>query len=330
MRPLPFVTVRWILIISGAIIGSGFPANALGGETNSPAKSTVGPGRPTAPKPEQTAIRSPSSIFRDLLHATPQERETWFAGRPATTRALVTAKLVEFQNLSLIEREIRLEVAELEYFLSPLLTASNEDRRHRLERIPAELRPLIELRLAEWDTLPRETRNELLEGKESLSYFIRSERVDAQQLSQNLRLKPTADRAELEAQFSRWAALSAEERVRKTALFQRFFDLSSAERQRTIWKLSEAERQQMQQALTQLGALDPQEREQCLAAIHQFSGLSPEEREKFMTNVARWKSMKPAEQAAWKALVDHLDLTGKTVPPVPPVLHPIGSVTTNR
>ena len=299
--------------------------NLLAEPTDPANAPTNRPPVPVAP----LGATSPSSLFRKLLRATPEERQAWMQVRSSATRALVTAKLEEFSKLPVIERELRLEVAELEFFLNPLLKASVADRPGLLERIPAEKRPWIHLRLEAWDRLSPEAQAELLESQQSLAYFIRSERADPQRLAETLPTVPVPIRAEVEAQCARWTALQPEERARKTALFQRFFDLSPTERDRTVRQLTEDERQRMKDALAQLDALGPQDRDRCLQAVRQFAALSPQERADFLANAARWKAMKPAEQTAWHALIDHLDLKAHQEPPLPPAA-PSRGMTTNR
>ncbi len=299
---------------------------ALAADTTTPVNAPTN--RPPVPVAPLEAT-SPSAVFRKLLRATPEERLAWMQVRPPATRALVNAKLEEFSKLPVVERELRLEVAELEFFLNPLLKTPLADRQGLLDRIPAEKRPLINLRLAAWDALSPEARAELLESQQSLAYFIRSERADAQRLAETLPTVPAPIRSEVEAQFARWTSLQPEERARRTALFQRFFDLSPSERARTVRQLTEEERQRMKEALAQLDALGFQDRDRCLQAFRQFAALSPQERADFLANAARWKAMKPAEQTAWRALIDHLDLKAHQDPPLPPVA-PSRGITTNR
>ncbi len=306
--------MRGFYILGLALTASASLLEPLHGETTASAPPASSPAVPSVPS--DTA--SPSAVFRKLLHSTPEERRAWLEVRPPRIRELVTAKLAEFGRLTPIERELRLEVAELEFFLTPILRVGPEERPQLLARIPDQKRSLIELRLKVWDSLSPDARKELLESQQSLAYFVRSERVDSQRLTDTLVTVPPPVRAEVEAQFARWAALQPEERARKTALFERFFDLSPAERARTIRQLSDDERKRMKEAMAQLDALEPQEREQCLQAARQFAALSAAERAEFMANAARWKAMKPSEQAAWRALVDHLDLAAINRPPIPP------------
>lgn len=284
-------------------------------DNTAPVALTNRPPVPVAPLEANT----PSAVFRKLLRATPEERSAWLEVRPPGTRALVSAKLEEFSKLPVVERELRLEVAELEFFLNPLLKAPLAERQRLLDRIPDSKRAWINLRLEAWDSLSPEARADLLESQQSLAYFVRSEKADPQRLADTLPTVPAPIRSEVEAQFARWTALQPEERARKTALFLRFFDLSTAERAKTIRQLSDEERQRMKDALAQLDALGSQERDRCLQAFRQFTALSPQERADFLANAARWKAMKPAEQTAWHALIDHLDLKAHQGPPLPPV-----------
>ncbi len=320
---------RWICRLGLALGISVIGMERIHAGPPAPAPTTPAAASPAVPSvPPDSA--SPSAVFRKLLHATPAERNAWLEVRPPQIRELVTAKLGEFSRLTPIERELRLEVAELEFFLTPLLRAAPEDRSRLLARIPMQKRSLIDLRLKVWDSLGPDARKELLESQQSLAYFVRSERVDSQRLTDTLGTVPPPVRAEVEAQFARWAALQPEERARKTALFERFYDLSSAERARTLRQLSDDERQRMKEAMAQLDALEPQEREHCLQAARQFAALSTAERAEFMANAARWKAMKPTEQAAWKALVDHLDLAVLNRPPIPPSISLPRVAATNR
>ena len=312
--------------LSLTLLASAMTLETLRGEPAAAPSPTPSPSVPSVPS--DTA--SPSAVFRKLLRSTPEERRAWLEVRPPHIRELVTAKLAEFERLPPIERELRLEVAELEFFLTPILRVAPEERPRLLARIPDQKRSLIDLRLKVWDSLSPDARKELLESQQSLAYFVRSERVDSQRLTETLGTVPPPVRAEVEAQFARWAALQPEERARKTALFERFFDLNSTERARAIRQLSDDERRRMKDAMAQLDALEPQEREHCLQAARQFAALSAAERAEFMANAARWKAMKPSEQAAWRALVDHLDLAILTRPPVPPSMPSPRVAATNR
>lgn len=303
-----------VLILMGWIV-VGFPVAEGQEATRTNTVRTVTPTVP--PTPARTQTKSPSALFRELLSASSEAREAWLASRPEATRTLVTAKLKEFADLPPTERELRLQVAELEFFLTPLLRVPESDRARYLERIPPGERPLIDLRLRVWDGLAPDLRRELLESQKSLSYFIRSERADSQRLSDTLQAVSQPARPEVEAQFSRWAAMDPAERQRRTKIFQRFFDLTPLEKERTVRRLSEMDRLQASRVLEQLAALDPAQRERCMGSFRQFAAMSPAERAEFMSNASRWREMKPEEQSAWRSLVENLDAARRAGPPSP-------------
>ena len=277
---------------------------------------------PASP-PLPPAAKSLAEQFRELLSATPADRQRLLASRTPEARAIITTKLKEFETLPPAEREVRLQVAQLQFYLSPLLRSTPAARPNLLNRAPAEDRPLLEERLKAWDALAPETRREILDSESSLSHFVRQESADPRQLSAVLANVPAPARPEVEAQFARWSALPAEERARKTANFQRFFGLSENERNRTLSRLPDAERRLMDQALTRFAGLPPEQRDRCVRAFHKFAAFSPEERAEFLSNAAKWQAMAADERQAWRALVLHAIRPPLPPPPVPvPVRRP--------
>ncbi|HTH50239.1 MAG TPA: DUF3106 domain-containing protein [Candidatus Limnocylindria bacterium] len=281
------------------------------------------PATPPLPPPAKSLVEQ----FRALLSAPQAERERMLAGRTPEARAIITTKLREFEVLPPAEREIRLQVAQLQFYLSPLLHAAPEARADLLSRAPAEDRPLLEERLKAWDALDPETRGEILDSERSLSHFVRQESAVPKPLSDVLASVPALARPEVEAQFARWSALPPEERARKTANFQRFFGLSENERNRTLSRLPEDERRQMARALARFASLPPELRERCVRAFHKFAALSAEERAEFLRNAAKWQAMSADERKAWQNLVQHAIQPPLPPPPVPvPLRRPNSAV----
>ncbi len=274
---------------------------------------TAGAETPPVPVP----ARSPVDLFRELLAATPERRAELLAGRPPAARALIEAKLKEFETFG-GEAEIRLRLAQLQFFLSPLLRATAEQRAALLERAPAEDRDMLRERLKSWDALSADTRREILESERSLQYFVRQETADPKQLTTALERAPEPSRPEIEAQFARWRALSPEERARRTAQFQRFFGLSENERLLTLRRLPDSERQQMERSLARFSSLPPEQREQCLRAFRKLSELSEAERTEFLNNAAKWQAMSAPEREAWRKVVQKV-----SGPPLPPPRLPV-------
>ncbi len=267
--------------------------------------------------PLPPAARSPVDLFRELMTAAPARRAELLAGKSPTARALIEAKLKEFEALG-GEVEIRLRLAQLQFYLSPLLRSTPDQREALLQRAPTEDHDMLRERLKAWDSLSADTRREILESERSLQYFVRQESADTRQLQSALERAPAPSHPEIEAQFARWQVLSAEERGRKTAQFQRFFGLSESERLKTLGRLPDAERQQMERSLSRFAALPPEQREQCLRAFRRLSELSDAERAEFLSNAAKWQAMSGTERAAWRKVVQKV-----SGPPIPPPRLPV-------
>ena len=287
----------------------------------------------SAPPPVPEPRQSPAEVFRGLLAASPAQRAELLASKPEASRLLIVAKLKEFESLPQDQRELRLRVAQLQFYLSPLLRTPATVRSNRLERVPPEDRPLVEERLKAWDTLPEDARHEILETERSLSYFVRQESADPKQLAALLEQVAAPARPEVEAQFARWSALPVEERARKAANFSRFFDLSGPERDKTLSRLPDVERQQMERTLAKFSSLPPELRDRCVRAFRQFGALSPEERSEFLQSAAKWQAMPADQRAAWRRLVQKVATPPLPPPPRPPLVQPRSTavvVATNR
>ncbi len=253
--------------------------------------------------PPLPALRSPVQTFRELLAAPGAQREAFLAKKSVPARELIEAKLREFEALPPGERELRLQLTQLQFYLSPLLAASAGERTQLLAGAPEDVRPMLEARLRSWDALSADARREILESEKSLSHFVRLETADPGRLADVVRQAPAATRPEVEAQLRRWLALSAAERARMTAGFQGFFGLTERERERTLKQLSSTDREQMEATLVSFGQLPAHQRQQCVEAFRKFSGLSPERRAEFLRDAAQWQSLSAAERAAWRRVV---------------------------
>ena len=253
--------------------------------------------------PPLPVLRSPVQTFRELLAAPVAQRTDYLAKKSSPARELIEAKLREFEALPPGERELRLQLAQLQFYLSPLLAASAGERPQLLAAAPEDVRPMLEARLRSWDALSADARQEILESEKSLSHFVRLESADPGRLADVVRQAPAATRPEVEAQLRRWLALSAPERARMTAGFQGFFGLTERERERTLRQLSSTDREQMEATLAAFGQLPAPQRQQCVEAFRKFSSLSPERRAEFLRDAARWQSLSAAERAAWRRVV---------------------------
>ncbi len=287
---------------------------------------TAATGVPKTLPPLPVAV-SPTARFRELLAASPAEREALLARKSPTARALIESKLREFSALRPDEREIRLRLAQLQDSLRPLLAAGTEGRAALLSQVAEEDRPWIEERLVAWDALPEAERRDLLESERQLSLFVRQTETDPRRLETLVHSLPPEGRAAAEKQLRTWLSLTPAERSRKSAAFSRFFDLSPREREAALRQLSGTELRQMERALVDFASLDAEMRERCLRGFRQFEALPPAEREQFLRNAEKWKALSPNDRAAWRRLVGRA-LTPPTVPPLP--YRETSLVSTNR
>lgn len=273
---------------------------------------------PLPPPPVPPARKAPTDLFRELLAASPSAREAMLTNRTPAARNLIESKLREFEVLPPDQRELRLRVAELQFYLSPLLRAAPEGRARLLGAAPVEVRPLLEERLRAWDALPADRQRDLLESEQMFSRFVRLQGADpaALALTNALRTVPHERRAEVEAQFVRWRELTPEERSRRTTEFQRFFELRPGEQQKVLKMISVVERVQMERTLQQFHQLPADQRERAVRGFRQFVEMSPSEREEFLQSAAKWQAMTPAERDAWRRVVERV--TNPLPLPIPP------------
>jgi hypothetical protein len=244
------------------------------------------------------------------------------------------AKVREYELLDPNERELRLRVTELCWYLRPLMTKPAPYRAEQLAMIPEPNRSLLAKRLAEWDKLPGQVQKELLGLEPTLPYIAeiggRSE-LQRQQILSRLSL---ARRSRLEKGLQKWDAMSEGQRQRTLYRFNQFFKLSRAEKEKTLMTLSEPERHQIEKTLQTFGNLSEGQRAWCLRSFEKFASLSPEEREEFLKSAERWKLMPPSEREAWRQLVAVVPPPPPPRPPPPPPpippRPPMPAVATNR
>jgi len=265
--------------------------------------------------------RSPVDTFRELLGMTSEQRSKALAARPAETRQRLLAKLRDYQALPPAERELRLRATELRWWLLPLMRQPRTNRVGQLNFIPADLRKLMDDRLAQWDLLPPDLQKEILEKDEA----ARLEALTVAQRENNLAHLQPEQRAALEAGLTRWRTLPESQRRATCEQFDGYFNLTPRERQKVLGTLSETEREQMEQTLRAFENLPRDQRQACVRSFAKFANLSLAERQQFLKNAERWQQMPLAEREAWRNLVrtvpDWPALPpglGETPPPLPP------------
>jgi hypothetical protein len=241
------------------------------------------------------------------------ERRQFLADRPPENQKRLMAKIRDYELLKADERELRLRVTELRWYLLPLMSTPATNRQAQINAMPPELRTLVEARLREWDLLPPPMQKELLENEVAVRFFTEADAGNAAQKTNLLSNLSPVQRDALEAGLVQWQRMPETQRQRLMHQFDRYFGLSQKEKDRTLKTLSEAERQQIEKTLKNFAALPPAHRSQAIRSFEKFASLSPEERQLFLKNAEHWEQMSPAERQSWRNLVNML-----TMLPVPP------------
>lgn len=322
--------IRWLMIVltaGGGVILNGFAIEL----TNPPPPVT----RTNVDLPPIPVARSPVDIFRELLVMPSDERKQALAIHPPASRERIQEKLREYQILPPEVRELRLQATEVRWYLLPLLNSPATNHPAQLEAIPADIRPLIESRLTQWNLLPPAFQQEILANEEARRYLTQPEFNTAAQRERILAALPAERRALLEAGIARLQALPETERNKTLEQFNQFFDLTDREKQNALRTLSNAERRQMERTLEQFGQLTREQRSQCLRSFAQFTSLSLAERQQFLINAEHWSQMSPSERQTWRELVSRvpdwppLPPTVILSPPMPPSITPLVVPVTN-
>lgn len=285
--------------------------------------------------PPLPSSKAPVEFFRELLALNPEQRQKLIAGRPPESQKLILAKLREYEALDPEERELRLRVTELRYYLLPLMSSQPTNRAPLLERVPAELRPLVEQRLQRWDELPPDKQKDLLDNETWVRQVAESSASNAATQT-TLSNMPMGQRQALETAIARWQALGGDRRDEITYRFEQYFGLRPQERARILMDLSDKERQLMDRSLQTFNKLDAHKRARCVRALDKLAQLTPAQRDEFLRNAERWRTLTPAERKAWRDLVFNLSLppTPRLPPPPLPNLpnssRPATAMATNR
>jgi hypothetical protein len=243
-------------------------------------------------------FHSPVDFFRNLLAMSSRDRNNFLTNKPPEVRAQILGKIHEYLALDPNERELRLRATELRWYLTPLLRDSTTNRDTRIVQAPDDLRGLIKSRLDQWDALPPELRQEFLDNERALRYFTHVDPTNNPALAEDGSHRGTNDDGQ-----ARWNTLSENDRQKITAQFNRFFELTPDEKQKTLGTLSGAERAQMEKTLQSFDKLPLQQRRECIRAFTEFAGMNPQDRAEFLKNAGQWSQMSPKDRQAWRDLV---------------------------
>jgi hypothetical protein len=309
------------LLCGGQLWPSALPAQAASNDlaltlsnlpiAHQPATEPLPPGL----IPPLPPTKPPITFFRELLAMSAAERKQALTNRSPESQERILAKVREYRLLKPDERELRLQVTELQYYLLPLMTAPVTNRASRLADIPFSQRNLVEDRLREWDKLAPAEQKRLSENQATVRYLTEIESLTPEQRRKMLNDIPPARRAILEKGIARWDAMSAEQRQLMLERFNQFFELTPAEKEKALKTLSAPERNQIEKTLKAFESLQPAQRAAAIRALGKFTSLSLTERHQFLKNVELWQAMTPTERLAWRDLV-------RTIPPPLPTLLP--------
>ena len=256
---------------------------------------------------------SPVEPFRQWLQMRPEEREKQLAEWPEEKRRVLAGKLEVYGRMSPEERERRLAMLDLRYYMTPLLGLdASPEREARVAAIPPKYQETIRTRLEQWDRLPQDLRRRMIENEMALQYLTRLRRKAPPLPPGSESAAPGQERqAELQKRLHAWQTIPPEERRDLSRRLHEFFELPREERQRTLQRLSEKERQEIQRSLEALNRMSPEQRRACIQSFSKLANMSPPEQILFLHSAARWQAMTPEERQTWKNLVHNL-------PPLPP------------
>jgi hypothetical protein len=311
-RAIPIELMLCGLLAGAAAWAQTAPASPLPANAR-PAKPVATP--PFPPPPLPPPPRNPVDTLRRLLAMNWTDREQALADKSDKQRQYLRQRLSEFDALSPADRELRLRLLQLRYYLVPLMRTEPANRAEQLRLVSAEDRKVIEDRLREWDKLPPEYQKELLQNETALRAFPMFEARSPGQPAPPVEAYSPEKRKKLEEDLARWRSYEPEKQQRITRYFQQFFELSTREQDRALKTLPDPQRELAEQTLRNYEQLPPVERAKYMDGLHRFLRMSPEERQKFLDNAARWETMSPEERRAWRELVAQL-------PPSPPGLLP--------
>ncbi len=337
LRQWPVVR-NWIVVVSAVGVFAGLPLAAETATNARLAYPSISAAADPLP-PSMPQVKSPVDAFRELLAMTITEREKALTNRTPVVRARILAKVREYATLDPNDRELRLRATELRWYLLPLLRESPTNRDAQLATIPEALRPLVRDRLSQWDILPPPLQEEFFASEHALRYFTHMNAASSPPLPPGWQPGPNG------SDQTRLDSLSEEQRQNLTAQFNQFFELTPAEKQKTLNALSDPERRQMERTLETFGQLPRAQRQQCLRAFTEFAGMSAPEKQDFLKNAERWSQMSPKERQTWRDLVSHvpewppmppelmLPVPPQVMPPMPPHmsqrLYPVASTNPN-
>ena len=280
--------------------------------------SLVSQNTPPAGSANLSSAKAGFEYFRQLLAASPEERQNLLANRRPGDRQVLLNGLNKYDRMGPEERAYNLRLMELRFHLRNLMSVAPSNRAARLRQVPAGEQALVEQRLKIWDQLSPEDKKDILE-KELLARAVgilvpsppRHAGASSSATSNNLQ--------QMELSLGRFKSLPEAKRVRIQANFERLFQLpdpAMTQQELDSLDLGPAELELMKSTLEKFRQMPKPQRDACLQNFKKLSLLPPEEMRQFLRNAEEWGKMTPEARQQWRRLVDKLT----PLPPLPPGL----------
>lgn len=273
--------------------------------------------QPQPPAIPKLTLQSPISFFRTMLETNREAREQYLSEKPPEQRKILESKFNEYLTLPPDERELRLFMTELRWYLLIILRNNTTNRTLLIEQIPDRYKSLVSDRVQHWQKLPPDLQKELIENEFALQYILRLN--DNQNNTAVLSSLHPQQRAKLQQLIENWNRFPQQRKKTLIENFNKLFELSPQEQQSALKILPAGEKIRMEKTLSAFSGLSKEERERCIASFKKFSSMNESEREQFLRNAAKWAEMSPEERDAWRNIVRSFQSNKKIeLPPLPP------------
>ena len=271
----------------------------------------------STPPPLPTVAESPVRFLDRLLSATPEGRDSMLEHHSEKSRTYWRGKIAEYMEYSESERENRLRLSNLHWYLALLIRVEPENRLRHLMQIPEFDRRLVERRLEQWDLLQESLRKDILENIKVLQYVARLQGSAPGERASLL--EGARDSAHpVNDQTLSWQQLSVERRQEMYRAYLKFCQLPTDRQQATLAKVPfPPVRRELRRQIELLSGLSSEERRRCLESLEAFAGMTPEAQARFLRSAERWRVMGMDERSFWISYV-------KRLPPLPPPLEDRG------
>ena len=249
--------------------------------------------------------KSPVAKLRQLLTMTREEQDQFLSNKSEAEKLEILEKIEEYKMMRPDEREMKLKATELRWYLRPFIDAPETNRSALLASVPKKDWKMVQDRLKYWDQLPGEAKKQLQTNQAVEIFFS---------LPVEQRIFAWATNSEpVQEEILKLQAMPGEQRQKRLDGFGKFFDFTTAEKEKLMQTVVESERQQMKKTLDEYDRLPAAQRDICRRSFEKFKNMSPAEQQQYLRNAELWNRMTPTERQQWKSLVEELS----TQPPAP-------------